>query len=69
MRNKCCCLQKILCAMMAAFLLAASLTAFAQENGYTFTYRSGSYAAYDQQHATMPFPMTEIRLDGPAGGR
>ena len=67
MRNKCCCLQKILCAMMAAFLLAASLTAFAQENGYTFTYRSGSYAAYDQQHATMPFPMTEIRLDGPAG--
>ncbi len=67
MRNKCCCLQKILCAMMTAFLLAASLTAFAQENGYTFTYRSGSYAAYDQQHATMPFPMTEIRLDGPAG--
>lgn len=67
MRNKCCCLQKILCAMMTAFLLAASLTAFAEENGYTFTYRSGSYAAYDQQHATMPFPMTEIRLDGPAG--
>lgn len=67
MRNKCCCLQKILCVMMTAFLLAVSLTAFAQENEYSFTYRSGSYAAYDQQHAALPVPMTEIRLEGTAG--
>jgi len=67
MRNKCCCLQKILCAMMTAFLLAVSLTAFAQEKEYAFTYRSGSYAAYDQQYASLPAPSVQIHLDGTAG--
>lgn len=69
MRNKCCCLQKILCAMIALFLLTVSLTgsAFAQETEYAFTYRSGSYAAYDQQHAALPVPSARIHMDGPAG--
>lgn len=69
MRKNCCCLQKILCVMMTACLLAVSLTgsAFAQETEYAFTYRSGSYAAYDQQYAALPAPSVQIHMDGPAG--
>ena len=69
MRNKCCCLQKVLCAMIAVLLLTVSLTggAFAQEKEYAFTYRSGSYAAYDQQYASLPAPSVQIHLDGTAG--
>lgn len=69
MRKNSCCRRIGLRAVILALLLSAAMLggAFAQENEYVFSYRSGSYAAYDQQHGEMGTPDAEILLPGTAG--
>lgn len=69
MRKNNCCRRYMLRALILALMLCVALTggACAQESEYAFRYRSGSYAAYDAQHAGAARPVTEILLDGPAG--
>lgn len=56
------CLQTIIFALL--MMLFLPLTAMAEEGEYTFTYRTGSYAAYDETYASMSKPNAEIILDG-----
>lgn len=56
------CLQTIIFALL--MMLFLPLTAMAEEGEYTFTYRTGSYAAYDETYASMSKPDAEIILDG-----
>lgn len=56
------CLQTIIFALL--MMLFLPLTAMAEEGEYTFTYRTGSYAAYDETYASMSKPNEEIILDG-----
>ena len=69
MRKNSSCRTLCLRAVILGLLLAVFMTcgAFAQESGYVFAYRSGSYAAYDQQHGEMGLPAGEILISGTSG--
>lgn len=58
------CLRALLLAVMAALLITSGL---AEEGAYTFTYRSGGYAAYHQQYQDMAQPLREIAIRGADG--
>ncbi|MBE5787431.1 MAG: extracellular solute-binding protein [Clostridiales bacterium] len=49
---------------LAALLLVCSVASAQETAGYTFAYRAGSYAAYDEAHKEWEKPYEEIILKG-----